>query len=566
MVDLPGYGGFEPRRWGDRPYDYEENVPPRRRHNTIRRPRRRPSYHPLAPTMWEEQDEAEEFDYPCGIPLVPPPPFPHFLPPGMISIPPYLDTEEDLMADPMFPLPPPPPSVIPADEFCPLFEHEFLHPPPRLPFPVTHDPFVRPKRTRSLPNRRGIRRPDQDHRPVTHGPSRRETADRSHHYRHATSAPGSPIQEPRPPLRRRPSVPLRRRSIHVVPTPAPVDPDPLTRRHSLYERARGAENEAEEDEVPRRNFNNVPWVPASYFASPPMASQPPLAQQPPPPPPPPMALSQPPPMPMPQTAATLPFFPPMLPPAAFLGPAFPHMMPPVIMMGQDIGPEQQEQPEQPPVTNSGPSVQNERAPPPLQPLRRNKSWLSNIFTTSSSSPSSSSGSIMDRSMWDSQTMVPLEQALQQKLSIQSSPPITRKLSRKAQQLQNLPGLWCYRPRIIFQQEAEQQSDNNNYNVWAPFSLSNQRKLDRRRHESTTVIINNEEKLPGIVFVSPLNMVAYHYPSVLGNPVILDVQYLPAHDNQFVVRQEAEKQQRTTSGLKRSMSTGFASRLFGNMFQ
>ncbi|KAI7854994.1 hypothetical protein BDC45DRAFT_507449 [Circinella umbellata] len=221
-------------------------------------------------------------------------------------------------------------------------------------------------------------------------------------------------------------------------------------------------------------------------------------------------------------------------------------------------------------------------------LGRSKSFFGSIFGNNGGS--GNKNMMMDMNRWDRDSMVPLEDALQQ-MSIHKqgggggpagmpgggglSRKSSRKLSTKAQQLQQFPGLWCYRPKnIMFQQQQQQHGEDEHgggSNIWAPFSVANQHKLHRasEMNGGTTISLDKEEKLPGTVYVSPRTMLARHFRSTFGNPDILEIQYLPTQDTTFVVRPEFHPNEMGGygGGSRRNPGpgSGGVTRLFSNVF-
>lgn len=215
-----------------------------------------------------------------------------------------------------------------------------------------------------------------------------------------------------------------------------------------------------------------------------------------------------------------------------------------------------------------------------RPPMRRKSWLGGLF---GGGGEGSKAVMMDRHMWDRNNMVPLEDALghmsihghgESPSSMRSfgsglSRKSSNRISNKAQQLQRFPGIWCYRPRnMIMHQGGDEEGGGGN--VWAPFSVSNQRKLHRLidmgsgHLPSSSINLDREEKLSGTIQLIPRNMIAYHFRSLLsGRPEILDVQYIPTHDSQFVVRPEHDMA--AGGGPPAGSGAGMASKLIGSMF-
>ncbi|KAI7876745.1 hypothetical protein K492DRAFT_172311 [Lichtheimia hyalospora FSU 10163] len=219
-----------------------------------------------------------------------------------------------------------------------------------------------------------------------------------------------------------------------------------------------------------------------------------------------------------------------------------------------------------------------------RPPMRRKSWLGGLF----GGGEGSKAAMMDRHMWDRNSMVPLEDALghmslgpsngESPSSMRSfgsglSRKSSNKISNKAQQLQRFPGIWCYRPRnMMMHQGAGGDEENGGGNVWAPFSVNNQRKLHRMidmgagHLPSSTISLDREEKLSGTIHLCPRNMIAYHFRSLLsGRPEILDVQYIPTHDSQFVVRPEHDMAAGAGGRPPPPAGPGMASKLIGSMF-
>lgn len=365
--------------------------------------------------------------------------------------------------------------------------------------------------------------------------------------------------------------------------------------------------------------SNVLWVPASFFNSPQMAV---------PPPPPPMMMSMPPvPLTMPMAGPMPQGFPPMmsqqqhhmLPPPGMMGNlgmgAEGHRVVDEMMGGGGGGDEEQHHhhPQAPGGPGSGgmqqqggpPSSSQEMEPPPattsaaaaaaaaaeaemsasrgggggppmpggpmmmmMMPPPKKSSWLGSLFGPPMNRPPPLPLSMQ----FDQNSIVPLEDALQQ-MSItaagskSSGRKLSRKLSLRAQQLSSFSELWCYRPAGLGGPPGEEGGGGaGGENVWAPFNPKNQTKLFRaaQGRGPRTVVIDNEERLPGTVFAIPMQMIAYHYPSMFSAPVALDIRCLPAHENRFFIHQDAAAAATPRSGGSIG-GGGMASKIFGSMF-
>ncbi|KAI9320809.1 hypothetical protein BX666DRAFT_1911536 [Dichotomocladium elegans] len=222
----------------------------------------------------------------------------------------------------------------------------------------------------------------------------------------------------------------------------------------------------------------------------------------------------------------------------------------------------------PPTISRGVPQPIMRSAPPI----RRRSMFGNLFGGGGGG-GGGSRSGLDTSMFDPNVIIPLQDALEQ-MSLGDSgghnrgpmmgsglPPSSsrsldgalsrsnsRRISKKAQELQRFPGLWCYRPSNLMPMISSGGEGANgggsSENIWLPFSVNNQHKLHRAidmtngNIPSYTINLEKEEKLPGTIYLSPRNGIAQHYRSLLsGKPEILHVRYIPSHASQFMVRPE-----------------------------